>query len=356
MATSRRPGAARTPTAAPLSHAWKWTKRIAQVVVIGAALLFLARTASRNWDQLGDVSFDVRWLPLLAGSAITLLTYAYNVALWTWSLRWWEQRLPFLPALRIWFLSNLARFIPGVVWQFAGLASMSHARGVSPLAAAGGVLLQQLALLLTGALLSLALAPELLSVWAEALPATSGTGRFAARTGEWAHALPVALRLALGVAAFLVASALLPAIGPPVSRLFQRLTGRSVRLPAPPLREAATYLAANFVPWLAYGAGFWLFGIGLLGDAAPGLVTATAAFVVSYVAGIVVVVAPAGLGVREVVLYALLRPAVGDEAALVLSLVSRVWLIATEITGALVVMALTRDGEGTPRASGATRA
>ena len=346
----------RTRKAAPLSHAWKWVKRVAQVVVIGAALLFLARTASRNWDQLGDVAFDVRWLPLLAGSAITLLTYAYNVALWTWSLRWWEQHLPFVPALRIWFLSNLARFIPGVVWQFAGLASMSHARGVSPLAAAGGVLLQQLALLLTGVLLSLALAPELLSTWAEALPATSATGRFAARAGAWAHELPVALRLVLGTAAFLAASALLPLLGPPVSRLFQRLTGRTVRLPAPPFREAAAYLAANFVPWLAYGAGFWLFGIGLLGDSAPGLVTATAAFVVSYVAGIAVVVAPAGLGVREVVLYALLRPAVGDEAALVLSLVSRVWLIATEIAGALMIMIATRGSENAPRAPGAMQA
>ena len=37
-------------------------------------------------------------------------------------------------ALRVFFLANLARYVPGGVWQFAGLAAMSAAQGVPPVA------------------------------------------------------------------------------------------------------------------------------------------------------------------------------------------------------------------------------
>ena len=322
-----------------------WLKRLAGVVVVGAAVWYLAHLAARNWDQLAQARLTIAWGPLLVGSLLTLLGYAWNVRLWAWSVRWWRQRFRFAAALRIWFLSNLARFIPGTVWQFAGLAAMSRAEGVSVVAATTAILLQQVALLVTGALLALALAPELLEAWARALPAASRVGSFAAKVGGWTHALPIAGRLALVLALFALCVVAVPLVLPFASRLARRLgKGATLLLPTPSLGEMAGYVAAHLLTWLAYGVAFWLFCRALAypaPSAAPSFGVAVGAFLVSYVAGIVVVVAPGGLGVREAVLTAVLTPVTGAETVIVLSLASRLWLVATELAGALVVIALT---------------
>ena len=317
-------------------------KRLAQVAIIGAALLYLVRIGQRNATQLADARLALEWAPLVAGSLLTLLGYAWNVRLWSWSLRWWRQRLSFVPALRIWFLSNLARFIPGVVWQFAGLAAMSHARGVSPVAATAAVIVQQVALLVTGLLASLALAPELFGAWAEALPAGSRIGGIAAAIAGGAHALPVGARLALVLALFAAGALLVPSLLRGAAALWRRWgRGAEVVLPSLTVRDTAAYVAAHLVPWALYGVAFHLFADGILAGQTPSPGLAAAAFISSYVAGIIVIVAPAGLGVREVVLYAALRPAIGPGDALVLSLLSRAWLVATELAGALIVLAAT---------------
>jgi hypothetical protein len=324
-------------------------KRLAQLVVIGAALLYLVRIAQRNADQLADARLTIDWLPLLAGSLLTLLGYACNVRLWSWSLGWWRQRLAFVPALRIWFLSNLARFIPGVVWQFAGLAAMSHAQGVSPVAATAAVIVQQVALLVTGLLASLALAPELFGAWAEALPAGSGIGALATSIAAWSHGLPLAVRILVVLGLFATGVLLVPVLLRAAARLWARWgRGSEVVLPSLSIRDTALYVAAHLVPWALYGVAFHLFADGVLAGATPSLGLAAAAFISSYVAGIIVVIAPAGLGVREVVLYAALRPAIGPGDALLLSLLSRVWLVATELAGALIVLVATRTRKREP--------
>ena len=335
-----------------MRHVRPWMKRLAQVAVIGAALLYLVRLAQRHADQLADARLTIDWLPLLAGSSLTLLGYAWNVRLWSWSLRWWRQRLRCVPALRIWFLSNLARFIPGVVWQFAGLAAMSHAQGVSPVAATAAVIVQQVALLVTGLLASLALAPELFGAWAEALPAGSGIGRLAASIAAWTGATSIGMRLLLVAGAFAAGVLLVPLLLRGAAALWARWgRGSAVVLPALGVRDTALYVTAHLVPWALYGIAFHLFAEGILAGATPSPGLAAAAFISSYVAGIIVVVAPAGLGVREVVLYAALRPAIGPGDALVLALLSRVWLVATELAGALIVLGATarRRGSIEPR-------
>src|SRR3989454_9925291 len=108
------------------------------------------------------------------GSMVWLASFSALVRLWAASLAWWGQRLTVLPALRIFFLTNLARYIPGTIWQFTGLAAMALAHKVAPLAAAGGVLGQQIVLPTTGVVLSLVLAPGFLGPLAASLPPAAG--------------------------------------------------------------------------------------------------------------------------------------------------------------------------------------
>ena len=131
---------------------------------------------------------------------------------------------------------------------------------------------------------------------------------------------------------------MLPLSSALLQKLARRVAGDRVVFPTLHIRDVAAYTAAQLLPWLAYGVAFWLFGRGIVGDRAPGLALAIASFTASYAWGIVWVVVPGGLGVREFALVGLLTPHVGPDVALVLSLGSRVWLTIVEIVGALIAI------------------
>jgi hypothetical protein len=308
----------------------RWLRAGAQIVLIGGAVLFLAKTAREHAGAFSSWDAPIDWPTLLAASALVIGAFAVMVLAWSASLRWWRATVSFLSALRIWSLSNLARFIPGAVWQFAGLAALAADEGISPVAATGAVLLQQLVLLATGVVVAVMMAPA----WVE--PIAGGLPPLATAT--------IAILL-LGVIALVI-----PLAMPRIGRALSRIVKREFAWPRPSLSAFAGYTAVLVLPWLAYATAFWLFGRALLGPSAPSLEVAGGAFVASYVAGIVAVFAPAGIAVREAALVAMLAPVVDTRAALVLAIGSRLWMIALEILTAAVVVALYRARRPSRRA------
>lgn len=227
-----------------------------------------------------------------------------------------------LEALRIWFVTNLTRFIPGIVWQFAGLVALVKPFGVSATAATGGIVLQQGVLLVSGWALVAAVAPSLLGSWTAALPA-------------WVPLLSVG---AAGLALVAIVPRLMPAIG----RVASVVLKRSVGWPAPTRWVLARYLLAMVPVWAIYGLAFWLFSRALFGNAAPGPLVAGTAFVASYLLGVLAILAPGGLVVREAALVAALSPSMGGAGALVLAVASRLWLLTLELVVTLVTLAVHR--------------
>ncbi len=291
---------------------FKLLKAVAQVVALAAAVWVLIRTAQPSWRAILAARAGLQWGWLVLASLLWLGSFVFLVRLWTESLAWWQQRLRPWPGLRMFVRSNLARYIPGAVWQFAGLAALAVEEGVSPVAVTGGVLLQQLVLLATGIVLSMAFAPALLS----------STGR------TWPRWAMVAT--ALGGLVFLVV-------------LFRRvapLVSRRVALPKPPWTSFARYVAGSTLGWAGYGLAFWLLGRALLGDAAPGLMLAAPAFIASYVAGIIAVFAPGGIVVREAALVAALAGLIGTDRAFLLAVAARLWAISLEILTVVAVVAI----------------
>jgi uncharacterized membrane protein YbhN (UPF0104 family) len=308
----------------------RWLRAGAQIVLIGGAVLFLVRTAREHAGTLSAWDGALDWPGLLGASALVLAAFALMVLTWSASLRWWNATLPFLSALRVWSLSNLARFIPGAVWQFAGLAALAADEGVSPLAATGAVLLQQIVLLATGFVVAVMLAPG----WIE--PLTGG--------------LSPTMTASIAVAALAALCVVIPATMPALGRGLGRMVKRQFAWPRPTVPAFAGYTIILVIPWLIYSIAFWLFCRSLLGSSAPSLLTAGGAFVASYVAGIVAVFAPAGIAVREAALVALLAPILDSRVALMLALGSRLWMIALEILMAAVIVLLYRTrGRSAPR-------
>lgn len=257
-------------------------------------------------------------LPLVASAGLVLLTLAVFVGAWTASLRWCAVQVRALEAAKIWFTANLARFLPGGVWQFASLAVMAGRYRISATAATATVLLEQVVLLVTGLGVVAVLTPVVL------------------RSGWWVWALVIGIGLGTGLLLL-----------PHVTRRIPGLAAVWSQLRPHQLVEFALVLT---VPWLLYGTAFMLLATGLLGDvpAAGGGSWSfyVAAFTGSYLAGVIAVFAPAGLLVREAALIGVLTPVIGGGDAAILAIASRLWLTLLEVLAGLVVIALPEPAAG----------
>jgi len=304
-------------TGTPRRHSW-WMRALQAVVLVGAAYYLIEKQIAPHWPDIRARQLAWHPVPLLLGSALVLGTLAVLLGAWITSLRWCAVRTSALDSAKVWFTANLARFLPGGVWQFASLAVMASRYGMSTAAATATVLLEQIVLLITG-----------LAVVAVFTPAV-------VQAAWWQAALVVGILLG----AVLLA---LPRPGSPLGRWL----GRYV----PSLNEVWSQLGAQHlllffviltVPWLMYGTAFRLLAGGLLGSetVAASLGFYIAAFTGSYLAGVIAVFAPAGLFVREAALIGVLTPVIGGADAAILAVASRIWLTALEIFAGLIVLAL----------------
>jgi uncharacterized membrane protein YbhN (UPF0104 family) len=229
--------------------------------------------------------------------------------------------LPLRASVKIFLIANLGRYIPGKVWQVAGLALLAKARGVPPgTAVAAGVVGQGLALVAAAALG--------LGALLEAPPPY--------RTWGLVGAVFVPASLAV---------ALVPAVFRRLSKAWFRLA-RAER-PAAELRSshALGWLALYAANWALYALAFWVLAESL--DLGGRLVPVASAFAASYVLGYAMIFAPAGLGPREGFLIAFLTPHVGASSAAVAAVVSRLWTTLVELVpaGALWLAHVVRGGD-----------
>lgn len=284
--------------------------------VIAATVIFLALAIARQWSQLAQYDWEISPLPL--GTSVLALVAAFIWGGWVWRylLRRLGVRVAVLPLTRLWFLSSLARYVPGKVWQFIGAAQLGSRMGIDPVPLVTSMLLQMGFVMVAGAAVAV---PGLLLAEFPSAPLLAGVLSVVA-VGAVAAVHPAFLNRALGLAGRAVPGHLLRWDG-----------GWS---------HGIALLAMHAFSWLAQGVAFVIFVYALVDlppGAAPLLIGANA---LAMVAGMLVFPVPAGLGAREAVLALLLAPYAPLGAAALLAVASRLWIIAAELVGALVLVGL----------------
>ncbi len=310
---------------------------IAVQVAVGAAFLWYAGTALYGqWAAVRDrvAAIDVHW-GLVTGSALLVLgAYAVLIQTWRFMLHLWDAQLEMVAAARIWFVSNLGRYVPGKVWQVSAMGVMAHRRGVSAVAATGSSIIVNLANIISGALVVFATGATVLDV--------------AARSGQVVAAGLIVLSLAVLL--------LTPRLLPWIARRAETLTGRQLAVPrslTPRLVMVA--VSGTAAAWILYGFAFQLFARGVLGGAAGGRsADYIAVYTASYLVGYLALFAPGGIGVREAMLVIALgmTGVTSEPNGWILALSSRLWLTALEVLpGALFLLAGVRPRAGETNAS-----
>jgi glycosyltransferase 2 family protein len=227
--------------------------------------------------------------------------------------------LPVRASAQILFVGQLGKYLPGSVWPVLAQMELGAAHQVPRRRSASASILTMLLSLLTGILVGLVM-----------LPFSKGAAPY-----RWV---------------FLFAPLLLVCLYP---RLLNRIIDRLLRLARRPALEqpltggaVARALGWGIVMWICFGLQVWLMAAPLGLDSASGALLAIGAFAFAWCAGFVVILAPAGAGIREYVLLLLLGPAIGFGAAAAITLVSRVLMTLGDLVTAGTAGWLARRSRG----------
>lgn len=285
-----------------------------------AAACFAALALASQWDDAGDRLASLSVGQVGAAAAWSVAALVASLFAWRETLAGFGSRLPRRVAARVYFLGQLAKYVPGSVWSIVGQMELAKVYGVrrDRTATAGVVVL----------VISLGTA---LGLGVLALPALLDAGG----TGYAAVVLvlvPLVVALHPRVLTWLVETAL---------RLLRR----------PPLEVSLTGAVIGRVALLALvnnvllGLQVWHLTMDLGGDPWRSLPLAIGGFGIASAAGLLAVPLPAGAGLREAVLVLVLAPEVGVAGATLVAIIGRLLLTVADVGAAGVAAATTR----TPR-------
>jgi uncharacterized membrane protein YbhN (UPF0104 family) len=255
-----------------------------------------------------------QWGLVALAAVIVLVTYALLIEGWRRILAALGGALPFGPAARIWFVSNLARWIPGAFWQLGAMTEMTRRRGVPVTISTSAAILITIVNLFTGLAVATA---------------------FMATTPTMLHA-----KGRLIVAACALTLVLMPIVAPRLIGLARRVTGKEIAIPRLGLEPMIVAAVSTTIAWLAYGVAFWIMTRAVLPGGWRDLPGCIAIYTASYLTGLLNP-APAGVGAAEGMMV-LLAPQLGvatTAEAAVLAIVVRLWRTVLEIAPGLVALA-----------------
>jgi hypothetical protein len=246
---------------------------------------------------------------------MVLATYVLLIETWRRVILSTGQTLRFSDAARIWFVSNLGKYVPGKIWSIAAMTMMARESNVSPAVAAGSSVLMQLVTVAAG------------------IGVVFVTGAQAVDHPSLAIAVAVVILGAL---------AALPVALPKLGRIAASLTGKEIEVPKLASSVVWMCVASSVISWIAYGISFQLFVKGTLGTAAGATSSYIAVYAASYIIGFLALFAPGGAVVREsAIVTGMLRFGLSGQAdALAIAVASRIWLTITELLPGLSYMAL----------------
>ncbi len=309
--------------------------RLLQVGLTVVVTWFIFDRIGVDLAQLGTLN-TAEWRPrpalFLASCVVLIVGYLWSASMWGRLVRdLGGPRLPVLTSVRVFMVANLGRYVPGKVWQIAGLAYLARREGVQASVATGAAILGQ-GIALLGATLV-------------------GIGVLFGANGFWLQIGGVGQVAGIGVVLAIIAAVVIPGVFRRIVAFWFRLTRTD------PLSEGLgpgnaglRWLALYVVNWGIYATAFWLLYLSF-GEWRTVLQVGPA-FAAAYVAGYIAIFAPAGAGIREGVLVVLLQPIMAREAAVVLAVIARLWTTALElIPAALLALrwpASSESGESAP--------
>jgi glycosyltransferase 2 family protein len=267
--------------------------RVTAQLLLLAGLVFVLLRLGSIWRESDITVGQVRWGYLVGAVAIAAAAIMASSFVWLSIL----DRLGVAPRAAwagIFLQAQVAKYVPGGLWQYASRAALAQSHGIALRAAAKSLPIEVASAAAAAAAFSMLL------------------------VGWWGFAGLVVVFGALAIAE-------------------RKSGGNRVALRAG-LRATLLYGVVSGL----VGVSFWMTARAFVPVSAADIAYYIGAFATAWLVGLVAIYAPGGVGVREAVLVGLLRGKIGSADALVVAAASRGVLTFVDLVGATIGLAVLR--------------
>ncbi|GAA4205845.1 lysylphosphatidylglycerol synthase transmembrane domain-containing protein [Streptosporangium oxazolinicum] len=296
-------------------------RRLARVGFLLVALGFGAWVVVGQWDEIRAGFARLSWASLALSLVAVLAALCGGMMTWRALLADLGSPLPLRAGARVFFVGQLGKYIPGSLWPVIAQMEMGRELGVPRSRSAAAFFLT--------------------------LPVQLGSGLVVSGVALLA-ALPGSVAPYAWV--FLLIPVLAVAFEP---RVINAVLGFGLRkLRREPLerpltrRGMLTALGWALLGWIAYGLHLAVIVHDLGSSGFSAVLFSIGAFALSWCLGIMTFVVPAGAGVREVAMVAVLAPVLDQGSAIAAALCSRVVIILGDLLCAGLAGLAARRAEG----------
>lgn len=280
---------------------------VAKFVVPLVLIFFVGRVIADNWEDVSAAEWQIRPLYLFFSALLCSPWFLLRPLGWNIILNRFGRAVPFPAVFRVTRQAELGRYVPGAVWQWIGRVYLIQKWHVT----AAACLVATFIDLVLATLASMV--PALFTV-EDLLPNLASYYRY--------------VIFAFPLAAIVV-------IHPKVLNWGAGLVTKRLKMEYSELRIGYPTMAgiwAMYVGgWLSLTAGVAAFVAGVIDLPTGNLAFIGSSYALAWLVGILTMIAPAGMGVRETALGLLLAVVVGTGTAFTLAVAVRLWLLAVEL-------------------------
>jgi hypothetical protein len=270
----------------------RWLKWAVVVIAVG----LVAYKIDGEWNQVHQALGQIGLLACLEALLALLVMQFATLREWRALLAGLGSPLRTTTAGRIFFIGQLGKYLPGSLWPVLTQMELGARANVPRARSASASILTMILSLATGLLLA-----------AATLPFAHYSAGY-----DWVFILvPVIL------------VCLYPRVLNPLLNWLFKLTKRPGLDQPVTLTMLSKPLAWSFLAWIANGLQIWILAERLGAPAGRTVLLALGGYAFAWCVGFVIIIDPAGAGIREALLVAALSPVLGAGPALAVALVSR---------------------------------
>jgi len=291
----------------------RWTA----VVLI---FFFLGKKVIADWQEVQKYDWSINTFWLVFSVLILFGNFIFLSWIWSEILKVFKKHIKLRKAFKISYISNLARYLPGRIWQYVSLVAMCEKEGIPKATSTTSFVLSQL-INIPAALFLILITGVLPAIAKEA----------------WVKDTIWILGGAITLAALVVI------YHPRLTEKVMRFMLKKFQKTEPDLALKKNSLSGIFAyyvfGWFLHGTAFFFFVVSVTGTA-DHFFSIVGGYVAAYLIGYLSFFTPGGLGVREAVLALVLNIYFPDSVAILLSALSRIWVVLGETAGAAVAWKL----------------
>jgi uncharacterized membrane protein YbhN (UPF0104 family) len=304
--------------------------RIFQWAIVIAIFVFLGKMVWDNWSQVKDAPFTLQPLPFIL-STLTFV-FSYFIQIWAWYLITLKLKISLSPSetLKTWLYSQLGKYLPGKIWLLLGRFYYYESRGKSKKSISVALYFEMVTIIVAAGLIFLAALIFHREIWLF----------YSWRQSGW-----LVLLFLLGFVSL-------------HPRVLQKiLNWILVQFKREPVSLSISYsdilliLFVCIVSWMIGGIGFYLFVDAVYPVAPRYILFLTGALAISSTLGLIAIFAPSGLGVREGALVYLLSLMMATPVAVIIAVLTRIWMTLIEIGLIGMVYLISRFYKGPEKGS-----